>query len=80
MLEQPEGVLPRILRRIEGAEQSLRQALEHEMDRRPRVTGAEVYATQRLQKVLLKAEEEAASLNDEYVSAEHLALALIAEG
>ena len=80
LLEQPEGVLPRILRRIEGAEQSLRQALEHEMDRRPRVTGAEVYATQRLQKVLLKAEEEAAGLNDEYVSAEHLALALIAEG
>ena len=60
LLEQPEGVLPRILRRIEGAEQSLRQALEHEMDRRPRVTGAEVYATQRLQKVLLKAEEAAA--------------------
>ncbi|MDP6699853.1 MAG: AAA family ATPase, partial [Candidatus Latescibacteria bacterium] len=80
LLEQPEGVLPRILRRIEGAEQSLRQALEHEMDRRPRVTGAEVYATQRLQKVLLKAEEEAASLKDEYVSAEHLVLALIAEG
>ena len=79
LLEQPEGVLPRILRRIEGAEQSLWQALEHEMDRRPRVTGAEVYATQRLQKVLLKAEEEVASLNDEYVSAEHLALALIAE-
>ena len=33
LLEQPEGVLPRILRRIEGAEQSLRLALEHEMDR-----------------------------------------------
>ena len=39
LLEQPEGVLPRILRRIEGAEQSLWQALEHEMDRRPRVNG-----------------------------------------
>ncbi len=81
LLEQEEGVLSRIVRRIDRADERLRPALERSLDSRPRVSGkgVEIYATRRLQDVLRQAEEEADSLKDEYVSAEHCALAFIAE-
>ena len=81
LLEQEEGVLPRIVRRIDRADERLRLALVRSLDSRPRVSGkgVEIYATRRLQDVLRQAEEEANSLKDEYVSAEHCALAFIAE-
>ena len=82
LLEQEEGVLPRIVRRMDRAGERLRPALMHSLDRRPRVSGrgVEIYVTRRLQEVLRRAEEEAVGLKDEYVSAEHCALAFIAEG
>ncbi len=81
LLEQEEGVLPRIVRRIDRADARLRPALVRSLERRPRVSGkgVEIYATRRLQDLLRQAEEEADSLKDEYVSAEHCALAFIAE-
>ena len=80
LLEQEKGVLPRIVRRIDRAD-GLCPVLGRSLDRRPRVSGkgVEIYATCRLQDVLRQAEEEADSLKDEYVSAEHCALAFIAE-
>ena len=82
LLEQEEGVLTRIVRRIDRADERLRPALVRALERRPRVSGngVEIYVTRRLQAVLRQAEEEAAGLKDEYVSAEHCALAFIAEG
>ena len=82
LLAQDEGILSRIVRRMEGADDPLRQALERGLAKRPQVSGpgAEIYATRRLQELLLKAEQEAQALKDEYVSAEHFALAFIAEG
>ena len=81
LLEQEEGVLPRIVRRIDRADEQLRSALARSLDSCPRVSGkgVEIYATRRLQDILRQAEEEAAGLKDEYVSAEHCALAFIAE-
>ncbi|MHB8713894.1 MAG: ATP-dependent chaperone ClpB, partial [Trichloromonadaceae bacterium] len=56
-----------------------------ELERRPSVSGpgtepGKIYVTQRLNRLLLKAEEEAKRLRDDYVSVEHLLLALIEEG
>src|SRR5690606_8674121 len=50
--------------------------------RRPRVSGAaaeagKIYVTQRFQQALVKAEDEAKRLKDEYVSVEHLWLGLV---
>ena len=50
---------------------------ERELERRPRVSGpgiepGKVYVTQRLQQLLVRAEDEAKRLKDEYVSVEHL--------
>jgi ATP-dependent Clp protease ATP-binding subunit ClpB len=85
LLEQPEGLVPRLLTRMDVAVDALRRAVEQELERRPRVSGpgmeaGKIYVTQRLQKLFLQAEEEAKRLKDEYVSVEHLLLALIEEG
>ena len=85
LLEQSEGLVPRLLTKMEVPVEALRKALEQELERRPRVSGpgmeaGKIYVTQRLQKLFIQAEEEAKHLRDDYVSVEHLMLALISEG
>ena len=85
LLEQPEGLVPRLLARMEVPIDTLRTEIERELERRPSVSGpgaeaGKIYLTQRLQQVFLRAEDEAKRLRDEYVSVEHLLLALIEEG
>ncbi|MGE3539385.1 MAG: ATP-dependent chaperone ClpB [Candidatus Tectimicrobiota bacterium] len=85
LLEQQDGLLPRLLTRMDIQVQTLRSAVEQAIERRPRVSGpgmeaGKIYVTQRLQKLFVQAEDEAKRLKDEYVSVEHLALALIEEG
>jgi ATP-dependent Clp protease ATP-binding subunit ClpB len=85
LLEQEDGLVPRLLERIDVSGEALRAALQRELDARPRVSGpgvepGKVYITRRLQGVLDRAEAEAKRLKDEYVSVEHLVLALIDEG
>jgi ATP-dependent Clp protease ATP-binding subunit ClpB len=62
----------------------LKKKLQEGLDRMPRVsgdstTGQGVYVTQRLNKLLVAAQDEAKKLKDEYVSVEHLVLAMLAE-
>ena len=85
LLDQPEGIAPRLLAQAGADPDRLRTALEAELARRPRVTGpgvnpGEVRVTQRLARLLDTAEQEAGRLKDEYVSVEHLLMALLAEG
>src|SRR3989475_3743573 len=85
LLEQQDGLLPRLLARMEVPVASLQGALEQSLERRPRVSGpgveaGKIYVTQRLQKLFVQAEDEAKRLKDEYVSVEHITLALIDEG
>ncbi|HYD48572.1 MAG TPA: ATP-dependent chaperone ClpB [Terriglobales bacterium] len=61
--------------------ESLKQRLTKELDRLPQVTGSaaspdQIYLTQRLGQMLTKAEDEAKNLKDEYVSVEHVLLAM----
>lgn len=85
LVEQEDGLIPRLLTKMDVPVESFRQALVKELQRRPKVSGpgvepGKVYVTQRLNKLLIKAEQEAKRLKDEYVSVEHLALALLEEG
>jgi ATP-dependent Clp protease ATP-binding subunit ClpB len=85
LLEQPEGLVPRLLARMEVPVEALREEVERELQRRPSVSGpgaeaGKIYLTQRLQQLFLRAEDEAKRLRDEYVSVEHLLLALVEEG
>lgn len=85
LLDQPDGLIARLAEQIGADTQALRSALSDELARRPKVTGpgatpGQVYVTQRLARVLDSAEQEAKRLKDEYVSVEHLLLALASEG
>jgi ATP-dependent Clp protease ATP-binding subunit ClpB len=85
LLDQAEGIAPRLLAQAGADPDRLRTALESELARRPRVTGpgvnpGEIRVTQRLARLLDVAEQEAGRLKDDYVSVEHLLMALLAEG
>jgi ATP-dependent Clp protease ATP-binding subunit ClpB len=85
LIEQPEGLIPRLLARAEVDADSLHAALELHLEGRPRVTGpgaapGQVYVSRALNQVLDAAEQEAQRLKDEYVSVEHVVLAMVATG
>jgi ATP-dependent Clp protease ATP-binding subunit ClpB len=85
LLEQSDGLVPRLLDRAGVDTAALRTAVESDLDRRPTVSGpgaqpGQVFVTQRLSRLLDAAEQDAKRLKDEYVSVEHLVLALAAEG
>jgi ATP-dependent Clp protease ATP-binding subunit ClpB len=85
LADQGDGIVPRLLSRAGADPDRLRSALEAELARRPRVSGpgaspGQVNVTQRLARLLDAAEQEAGRLKDEYVSVEHLVLALLSEG
>ncbi|MFI8326848.1 ATP-dependent chaperone ClpB [Streptomyces sp. NPDC085529] len=85
LLEQGEGFVPRLLTAAGADPDATRAAVEDALSRRPSVSGpgagpGQVYVSQRLARLLDTAEQEAKRLKDEYVSVEHLLLALLEEG
>jgi ATP-dependent Clp protease ATP-binding subunit ClpB len=85
LLDQADGLVPRLLTQLGARPDELRAEVEQELSRRARVTGpaaapGQVFVTQRLARLLDAAEREARRLKDEYVSVEHLLLALADEG
>ncbi len=81
LLDQEDGLVPRLFARMDVGTGDVRDAAEAVLDTRPRVSGpgadpSKVFLTQRLSKALVAAEKEAKRLKDEYVSVEHLLLAL----
>jgi ATP-dependent Clp protease ATP-binding subunit ClpB len=85
LLAAPDGLIPRLLNEAGADVAALSTQLEADLARRPKVTGpgaapGQVFVTQRLARLLDAAEREAGRLKDEYVSVEHLLLALTEEG
>ena len=85
LLEQDQGLFPRLLEKLEVSLDGFRTPVEEELKKRPQVSGSgveagKIYVTQRLNQLLVKAEDEAKKLKDEYVSVEHFVLGFIAEG
>jgi ATP-dependent Clp protease ATP-binding subunit ClpB len=86
LLAQQDGLAGRLLEAAGVAPRAIEQALEQELNRRPQVkagAGAPsqgTFITQRLSQLLTKAEDEMQALKDEYLSVEHLLLAMVAEG
>jgi len=81
MLDQEGGLTPAILKKAGVAPEALTIRLQRELEKLPRVSGAggaadNFYLTGRLNKLLTNAEDEAKKLKDEYVSVEHLLLAM----
>ena len=85
LLEQEDGLVPQLLERIKVPVVEFTSRIEQELERRPRVSGraveeGKVYVTTRLDRLLVKAEDEAKRLKDDYVSVEHFLLAFADEG
>jgi ATP-dependent Clp protease ATP-binding subunit ClpB len=85
LLEQEGGLAPTILERAGVDPKLVRTRLEQELARWPKVSGPAagpdyVYITGRLNRLFAMAEEEAARLKDEYISVEHILLAILEEG
>src|SRR6266550_3122769 len=85
LLDQPDGLVPRLLLRLDTNVDLLRDALEQELERRPRVSGpgaapGQIYVSRALSELLDTAKKEADRLKDEYVSVEHILLAMIESG
>jgi ATP-dependent Clp protease ATP-binding subunit ClpB len=85
LLDQSDGLAPRLVAQAGGDADPVRATVEAELGRRPRVSGpgaepGQVFVTQRLSRLLDAADREAKRLKDEYVSVEHLLLALAEEG
>ncbi|MFN2520208.1 MAG: ATP-dependent chaperone ClpB [Candidatus Limnocylindria bacterium] len=80
LVSQEGGVAGSVLTATGTAPAQLVSALESELARQPRVSGnVQVSATPRLGRVLQQAQREAESLGDDYVSTEHLLLAMAAD-
>ncbi|WP_141576624.1 ATP-dependent chaperone ClpB [Actinomadura sp. WMMA1423] len=85
LLDQADGLVPRLLTEAKADPARLREALEAELGHRPSVSGpgtepGQVLVTQRLSRLLDTAQQEAERLKDDYVSVEHLVIALLEEG
>jgi ATP-dependent Clp protease ATP-binding subunit ClpB len=81
LLEQERGLASSILNKANVDTESLKRNIEQELARLPKVTGptgepGQVYVTSRLNRLLTQAEDESKRLGDEYVSVEHVLLAM----
>jgi ATP-dependent Clp protease ATP-binding subunit ClpB len=77
-LEQEENIVNAVLEKIGVNLAALRQELAEHLQRLPRVEGvAEIYISPSLRQILAAAQTEADQLKDEYISTEHLFLAIL---
>ena len=84
LLDDDEGVASQILKRLGVNTDALKQDVEEAVDRFPKVIGAtplgQIYVSPRLKEVFENAHKNAEHLKDEYVSVEHLLVALVSIG
>ncbi len=78
LLQQEEGVVPAIVTKIAGSVEALRNDVRNDLERRPKIHGAatEVGLARPTADVLAAAERYARGMQDDYVSTEHILLAL----
>jgi ATP-dependent Clp protease ATP-binding subunit ClpC len=84
LIEQPDGVIPDILSQMGVDLEAVGRRLDEELKRTPRtqIYGggvSQVYITPRLKRVIDQSNEEASKLKDDYISTEHLFLAIAGE-
>ncbi|MEM9791139.1 MAG: AAA family ATPase, partial [Planctomycetota bacterium] len=85
LVEQQDGLIPRLLDKLNRPADVVIAELTRRLDARPAVSGPgtapnQVTVTQQLNETLVAAEKRAQSLKDEYVSVEHLVLGMLDTG
>ncbi|MCE2485103.1 MAG: ATP-dependent chaperone ClpB [Desulfurellaceae bacterium] len=84
LVDQQDGLTPALLAAAGIAPSAVRDGLEQDLNRIPQVSGPgsdshAVHMTPRLAQLLTQAQDEAGGLKDDYVSVEHLLLAMLAD-
>src|SRR3954468_5409679 len=79
MLEQKEGTLRPILGKIGANAQTVLTDTLAAIARYPQVSGGQQYFSPRINKIFQEAQKEAEAMQDEYMSTEHLLLAIAGE-
>ena len=82
LVEPTDGLVRRLLQRIEVLPEVVTASVEHELRKVPKVSGPgfsadKIFLTQELAQVMTAAEAQAQQMRDDYVSVEHLFLALL---
>ena len=82
LIEQKEGLVSRMLTSMEIVPDSFLQEVEKIIETKPRLSGpgrepGKIYVTRLMDQVLVKSEDEAKQMKDEYISVEHLLLGII---
>src|SRR5690606_31518210 len=78
LLDQDEGIVVPMLQKLGARMPALREQIAHEMERYPKQSNAQPSLSRELNQVLDASEKEMQALGDEYVSTEHMLLALAA--
>lgn len=77
LLQQEDGLIPGLLQKMNINVNGLTQVVENEVKRLPRVSGGETRVAVDLEKALTAAEKLAENMTDEYVSVEHIFMAMV---
>jgi ATP-dependent Clp protease ATP-binding subunit ClpB len=81
LMMQQDGLIPKLVKYMGADTGRIVGDLQAEMEKLPKVAGAgdNIYASTRLNRIMMDAEKQASSFKDEYVSVEHMYLALLNE-
>lgn len=77
LLKQEDSLILKLVEKMEIQKEHFTGRLEQKLNERPKVSGGQHYIGQYLNKALITAEDEAKRMGDEYVSVEHLFLAIL---
>ena len=77
LLHQEDSLILKLVEKMEIQKEHFMDRIEQALNARTKVSGGQPYIGQYLNKALVSAEDEAANMGDEYVSVEHLFLALL---
>ena len=77
LMTQEDGLIPKLIEKMGISKELFRERVEEGLRKRTKVQGGQVYIGQDLNKALIDADDEAKQMGDEYVSVEHIFLALL---
>ena len=77
LLHQEDSLILKLIEKMEINKEHFLDRVEQAVNARTKVSGGQLYIGQYLNKALVSAEDEAKAMGDEYVSVEHLFLALL---
>ena len=80
LLEVEDSLIAKLLQKMGISPDSFERAVEEKINALPKVSGGQQYFSQDANKIVMNAEDHAKAMGDEYVSVEHIFLALLKDG